>query len=73
MVRVGKEGFVFLQVVGFGKKGVEVSGVVEVAESLRERGGGQFDEGFGVGRPGAADRGHRDRIGQHQRGLLGKG
>ena len=63
VVWVGEEGFVLLQVVGFSKECVEVGGVVEVAESLRERGGGQFDEGFGVGRSGAADRRHGDRIG----------
>lgn len=40
VVRVSEESLVFLQVVGFGQEGVEVSGVVEVAESLRERDGG---------------------------------
>lgn len=64
MVRVGEEGFVFLQVVGFGEEGFKVGRVVEVAEGLRERGGGQFDEGVGVGRRGAADRRHGDRIGE---------
>lgn len=72
VVRVGKESFMFLQVVGFSEEGAEVSGVVEMAESLRERGGGQSDEGFGVGRSCAADRRHGDRIGDHL-GLLGKG
>lgn len=62
VVRVGEKSFVFLQVVGFSEEGVEVGGVVEVAKSLRERGGGQFDEGFGVGGPGATDRRHGDRI-----------
>lgn len=40
VVWVGEEGFVFLQVVGFGEEGFQVGRVVEVAESLRERGGG---------------------------------
>ena len=70
-VRIGKESFVFLQVVDFGEEGVEVGGVVEVTEGLRERGDGQFDEGFGVGGRGAADLRHEDRI-RDQRGLLGK-
>lgn len=71
VVWVGEVGFVFLQVVGFGEEGVEVGRVVEVSEGLRERGDGQFDEGFGVGRPGTADRRHGDRI-WDQRGLLRK-
>ena len=73
VVRIGEEGFVFLQVVGFAEEGVEVGGVVEVTEGLRERSGGQFDEGFGVTGPGAADRRHGVRIRDDRRGLLGKG
>ena len=61
---IGEEDFVFLQVVGFGKEGREVGRIVEVAEGLRKRGDGQFDEGFGVVGPGAADRRHGNRIGE---------
>ncbi|AOX04809.1 hypothetical protein BJP05_00395 [Corynebacterium sp. NML98-0116] len=64
VVGVGEEDFVFLQVVGLVEEGCEVGGVVEVAEGLRERGDRQFDEGFGVVGPGAADRRHGDRIGE---------
>lgn len=63
VVRVGKEGFVFLQVVGFGEESFKVGWVIKVAEGLRERGDGQFDEGFGVGRRGTANSRHGDRIG----------
>ena len=48
VVRVGEEGCVFLQVVGFGEEGFKVGRVVEVAEGLRERDGGQFDEGLRI-------------------------
>lgn len=61
--RVADQGTVILDESG--------GGVVEVTEGLRERGDGQFDEGFGVGRSGAADRRHGDRT-RDQRGLLGK-
>ena len=64
VVGVGEESFVFLQVVGLGEEGLEVGRGVEVAEGLRKRGDGQFDEGVGVGRRGAANRRHGDRIGE---------